>query len=363
VYADVEGNIGYAMSGILPQRAGGVGILPSDGTTGEHEWTGRLAPSSLPRLLNPASGYITSSNNQIDRQWPGLITRDWAAPYRATQLHHTIATSDRIDLAGSAHLQNDVMGLGPAHVLSVVETALEKGRKTGADRGALDVLEDLMAWDKQVDGRPVVTLYHVFEDLLWRRTFFDEMGSPLFERFYEWAGEDRPAGLYAILNDGASQWFDDIGTIERRESRDDIVLLAASEAHERFQNEYGGTRPWSEAHAARFEHPIANAGAPLRWLFNRGPSPIHGDTTTVMRVSHHRLRPFAAFEMPSWRQIIEVGAWDEARVVLPGGQSGHPLSPHYFDQNEMWRQGQYRQQPFSRERVNLAATHRLMLLP
>ena len=85
----------------------------------------------------------------------------------------------------------------------------------------------------------------------------------------------------------------------------------------------------------------------MGWLFNRGPSPIVGGITTVNRVSYHRLRPFAAWEIPSWRQLFDVGAWDESRVVLPGGQSGHPLSPHYFDQNEMWRQGQYRVQPFS----------------
>ena len=87
VYADVEGNIGYAMSGVLPVRSNGVGLLPSDGPSGEGEWSGTIAPSLLPRVLNPASGYITSSNNQIDRKWTGLITRDWAAPYRTTRLN------------------------------------------------------------------------------------------------------------------------------------------------------------------------------------------------------------------------------------------------------------------------------------
>jgi len=35
VYADVEGNIGYAMSGVLPVRSTGVGMFPSDGPSGE----------------------------------------------------------------------------------------------------------------------------------------------------------------------------------------------------------------------------------------------------------------------------------------------------------------------------------------
>ena len=48
---------------------------------------------------------------------------------------------------------------------------------------------------------------------------------------------------------------------------------------------------------------------------------------------------------------------------MPSGQSGHPLSPFYFDQTETWRQGRYRTQPFSRSAVNSAARHRLLLVP
>ncbi len=363
VYADVDGNIGYAMSGTLPMRSSGVGMLPNDGASGQGEWNGHIEPSALPRLFNPPSGYITSSNNQIDRAWPGLITRDWALPFRTTRLHQLITEADRVDITQAAAWQNDVTGLGPAAILSGLDSALAAARKGGADGEATRTLEQLRAWDKRVDGRPVVTLYHLFEDALWRRTFVDEMGEELFERFFTWAGAERPAGLYSILDQSAARWFDDIGTIERRETREDIFALAAVDAAERFARDYGGNMAWSDAHAARFDHPLGAAAFPFAWLFNRGPSPLPGGISTVMRVSYHRLRPFAAWEVASWRQIFDVGAWDDARVVLPGGQSGHPLSPHYFDQNEMWRLGQYRPQPFSRTAVDRASTHRLLLLP
>jgi penicillin amidase len=82
-----------------------------------------------------------------------------------------------------------------------------------------------------------------------------------------------------------------------------------------------------------------------------------------MRVSWNRLRPFRAWEAPSWRQLLDVGEWDQARVVLPTGQSGHLMSPHYFDQNALWRSGQYRTQSYSREAVLKAQAHRLVLTP
>jgi penicillin amidase len=199
---------------------------------------------------------------------------------------------------------------------------------------------------------------------LWRRAFVDEMEEPLFLKFYEWAGAEKPAGLYAIINDPQSRWWDDITTIEKRESRDDIFLLAARDADDTLQ-QYGGgsSRAWDRIHAARFSHPLGNAGFVFRWFFDRGPIPVTGDGTTVMRVSWNRLRPFDAWEYPSWRQLFEVGRWDESRVAMPAGQSGHAMSPHYFDQNEAWRSGRYRRQVFTRHMVSAAARHRLLLIP
>ena len=365
VYADVDGNIGYAMSGVLPVRASGNGTMPLDGASGEGEWVGRTDPSKLPRVMNPKIGYITSSNNEIDRRWGGLITRDWAAPFRAMRLHQVLTFNEKWDVNGAIQLQTDTVSVAAEHIASVIPAAIAAGKSSGASEIALRTLEELRAWDRRVDTRPVVAIFQAFEDALWRRTFTDEMGQELFDTFYEWAGAERPAGLYSILTEPSSRWFDDIGTIDRRESRNEIYLLAARDAVDRLENDFGQRDSWNWAriHAAEFSHPLAGGGFPFRWLFNRGPSELPGDGTTINRVSYNRLQPFRAWEIPSFRQVLDVGGWDESRVVLPAGQSGHPFSPHYFDQNDLWRQGQYRTQPFTRAAVDAARAHRLLLVP
>ena len=93
----------------------------------------------------------------------------------------------------------------------------------------MGVLERLKAGDREVGAGEVVTLYQLFEDRLWHRAFNDDFADDLFTRFYRWAGGER-TGLHAILADPSSRWWDDIGTVERRESRDDIFLLAADDA-------------------------------------------------------------------------------------------------------------------------------------
>ena len=362
VYADVDGNIGYAMSGRLPVRAGGDGRMPLDGNNGVG-WNGSVDPTTLPRLLNPESGFITSSNNLVDRSFQPLITNDWAAPWRATRLKQLLSKAEGVDLDAMQAMQNDRYSVAADVLLAGIDSAIKLGRSREEERRWADKLEELKTWDRIVDNRPIVSYFEAFEAAVWRRTFLDEMEEPLFNKFYEWAGAEKHAGIYALLDDPTNKWWDDILTVEKTETRDDVFLTAAQDAEITLQNAYGGdsSRGWDRIHGARFTHVLDTM--PLRWLFSRGPVPVQGDGTTVMRISWDRLKGFGAWEHPSWRQIFEVGNWDDSRVILPAGQSGHPFSPFYFDQNEMWRDGQYRRQPFSRDAVSAAAQHRLLLVP
>ena len=363
VYADVDGNIGYAMSGKLPVRSGSDGTFPGDGNN-PPSWTGSINSSALPRVFNPPSGVIFSANNEIDRSFSGLITKDWAAPFRATRLRDQLSKAQGVDLDASAALQNDRHSIAADLVLAGLGDAIKTGRANEKEAPAVRLLEKLQQWDHVVDSRPVVSLYEAFEHALWRRTFEDEMESALFLKFYEWAGAEKPAGLYSIIGDRQNKWWDDITTIEKKETRDDIFLVAIRDADDTLG---GSDKPWDRLHGARFSHPLGSSrsafGFPFRWFFSKGPVPVEGDGTTVMRISWNRLRPFEAWEHPSWRQIFDVGEWDQSRVALPTGQSGHPMSGYYFDQNETWRTGHYRTQLFTRNAVAGTTKHRLYLVP
>jgi penicillin G amidase len=363
VYADVDGNIGYVMSGRVPIRAGGDGRTSVDGNTGP-AWNGSIEPSTLPRVLNPDAGYIASANNPVDRGFSPLITHDWAAPFRATRLRDLLSKAQGVDLDAMAAMQNDKRSAAADLLLAHLPGAIKLGRSREGEAEWATRLDQLSQWDRIVDNRPIVAYYQAFEDAVWRRTFLDEMEEPLFNKFYEWAGAEKFAGIYSLLEDPQSKWWDDILTVERRESVYDVFLTAAQDAEVYLRNEWGSDsdRNWGRVHTARFAHPIGSR-FPLGLLFNKGPVPVDGDGTTVMKVSFNRLRPYDAYELPSWRQLFDVGQWDESRVVLPSGQSGHPLSPFYFDQNEMWRTGQYRRQPFSRAAVSAASRYRLLLVP
>jgi penicillin amidase len=41
------------------------------------------------------------------------------------------------------------------------------------------------------------------------------------------------------------------------------------------------------------------------------------------------------------RAIFDLADLDRSRFIIAGGQSGNPLSAHYRDQVERWRDGRY----------------------
>ena len=84
---------------------------------------------------------------------------------------------------------------------------------------------------------------------------------------------------------------------------------------------------------------------------------------TVSKTTTNLRRPYATSEAATYRQILDVGAWDASVGVITTGQSGHPRSPHYFDQNSLWRQGQYRPLAFTRKAVEAATVSQLQLVP
>ena len=365
VFADTAGNIGYAMSGLLPLRAQGDGSLPVPGWRGEHEWTGVVSPQALPARLNPPAGQFVTANAEIDRGWSGTMTRDWTAPFRTSRLIDLLGSRSGLDRATFAAMHADVQSPSADLLIGALEQASRSSAMRNAEPEARTAVERLRLWDRKVDARPVVTLYQAFVRALWRRTFADEMDARLFQQFFEYGLSEYYAGVFAIFDEPTARWWDDIATLDRRETRDDIVILAAADAMLGLRAKFGDEANWNwdRVHAAEFAHALSGGGRLLAWFLSRGPVPVVGDSWTVNKHSVDRRRPYAVGDVPSYRQILVVGDWDRSLVVNTTGQSGHPSSRHYFDQNPLWRAGEYRSFPFTRVAVDTATVSRLLLVP
>ena len=120
---------------------------------------------------------------------------------------------------------------------------------------------------------------------------------------------------------------------------------------------------WGRLHRVSFQHEMTRLpGIGRLWKPLTIPAPGDGYTINQSDLSPH-FPPDPATIIASCRLIIDVGAWDDALAALPGGQSGHPASPHYRDRLAEWREGRYFPLLFARPRVLAAAAGTWRLEP
>jgi penicillin amidase len=124
--------------------------------------------------------------------------------------------------------------------------------------------------------------------------------------------------------------------------------------------------PWGERLQTRMDHPLGT----VSWLdrlfeLNIGPFPSGGAHNTVnVSAFNARRLPYVSSFGPSQRHVVDLARVDEeGGFIVPTGQSGNPLSGHYRDQTEMWRQGRLWPIPLDRARAESRAVARMTLTP
>ena len=91
------------------------------------------------------------------------------------------------------------------------------------------------------------------------------------------------------------------------------------------------TRTWGDARMSDIRHPLSRAVPFLsRWL-DMPSRPLPGDS--------HMPRVQSRTQGASERFVVSPGREDEGLFHMPGGQSGHPLSPFYGAGHEDWEEG------------------------
>src|SRR5262249_14460320 len=81
-----------------------------------------------------------------------------------------------------------------------------------------------------------------------------------------------------------------------------------------------GAWAWGRLRTLTLRHPMGRRRRLTR-VFNVGPVPLGGDTDTINQAAALPLEPLAGNDnIASARIVVDVGAWQNSRFVLPGGQ-------------------------------------------
>jgi penicillin amidase len=360
VYADVDGHIGYYAPGRIPVRAGGDGSRPTDGWTGETEWTGWVPFAELPHLYDPPAHFIVTANHRPEpADYPHLLGLEWVEPYRAQRIVDLLGGRSKLRPQDFAAIQADTLSLHAKALLPVLLAHVQPDAQLTRD--AVNILS---AWD--ANATPEGNAPAIFA------AWFHELAPAI-------AGDDlgpRALELYAsrftfitrftidTLTRNDTRWCDDVRT-PKVEACDEIITRALDSGLAALSARLGNnpaTWRWDAIHPAMFPHQGLDSVRMLRPLLSRSV-PNGGDWSTV------NVGPVAADELyeqhsvPGYRQIVDLSPANDSRFLDAVGESGHFLSPHYDDFLSDWKSVRHRKMRLDRGEIQKSATGRMTLRP
>jgi acyl-homoserine-lactone acylase len=163
IYADEAGNIAYVYNAALPDRpedlqANWRGIL--DGSRSDLIWNGSVDYSQLPKLINPASGWLYNSNNEpFTAAGPGsdldpadfspLLGIERKQTNRSLRAYRLMSEASVLDRATLEAIKYDTGYERTGYVATMMD-ALEALDVQGELGRARDLL---LAWDYTADGK------------------------------------------------------------------------------------------------------------------------------------------------------------------------------------------------------------------
>ncbi len=122
---------------------------------------------------------------------------------------------------------------------------------------------------------------------------------------------------------------------------------------------------WGSVHKARFDHPLFTHVPVLNTIANLEIE-TDGGFYTVNRGGNllwDPVRPYDHVHGAGFRAVYDLSNLSASRFVIATGQSGNPLSSHYRDMLELWRDGGWIGLGQTREDLESLATGRLVLSP
>jgi penicillin amidase len=343
VFAGDDGHIGFRVAGRVPLRRADndlYGLVPSPGWDARYDWHGWMSPEELPRSLDPPQAMIVTANQKITPPgYPGFLTMEWKAPYRAHRIEQLLQAAARHDVGSFQRIQADVISLAARELLqALVGTA----PATPVGRAAL---ERLRAWDGAMRAdAPEPLIYQAWMRRLKQRIFDDDLGSLAPDLV-----EPVPltGALLGVLTGRAHarNWCGDLAAPERHIDCATVAAEALDQAAAELAREPHGLDHlrWGSRHKAVFEHrPFSSVSLLRGWFEQRVQQPGDGDTIDVGVLRLRGERPFEARAGPSCRMIFDLAPGATGVWMFGPGQSGNPFSPQFGDLLEPWRKVRYR---------------------
>ncbi|MEM7585036.1 MAG: penicillin acylase family protein [Acidobacteriota bacterium] len=332
---DRQGRVGWTLTGNLPRREGFDSRLPDSRDTAEEGWTGWLSLEDVPRVVDPEQDRVWAANNRV-LSGPDLAKvgdGGYILGARAAQIRDALLEMSQADVEDMLHLQLDDRARYLDRWRELLQPLLDSRVDEADPLGAL-VRDQVAAWNGRAEVESVAyPIVADFRDAVFKRAF-EPLIAPVLEldptfRFTPGlAGRQAEGSLWTLLTERPmhllGKEYDSWDALLEAALSDVLDEIAAQEAPLEQQT-------WGKSNTVQFRHPLSY-GIPLvgRWI-DYPATPLPG--------GYNMPRFQSRFEGASQRMAVIPGREEEGYFHMPGGQSGHPLSPNYRNGHQAWIEG------------------------
>ncbi|UII54280.1 penicillin acylase family protein [Cytobacillus spongiae] len=333
VFASNDGTIAYKANGHIPIRKKGDGLLPVPGWTDEYGWEGFIPYDELPRIVNPAEGFISTANNKvIGDDYPYHISHNWAQPFRQMRIQEVLSSKEIFSVEDMMELQMDPMNLQAREFVPLFIEHLPKSLSE-KERKAIEVLSEWNYLDSPDESAPII--FHIWMKNIKEVLFENEISPEMMDLFN---GQKQAVDqlIRRAAEGEASEWMSEKGGLS--EVLAESLIRAIKEITE-VQGKNIENWQWGEYHQIQFSHPLS-VQKPLNYLFNRKKAmPVGGSSVTVQAAAFRE--DGTVNHGGSWRFVIDTADLSLGYHLVGPGQSGHVQSKWYQDQMDDWVNGDY----------------------
>jgi len=332
--ADDSGRIAWTLAGRLPRRLGGYDPrFPASWADGAAGWDGLLPAEAAPRLADPPEGLLWSANNRtVDGEALATIgDGGFVTAARAGRIRDRLRALEAATPADMLSIQLDDSAFFHERWHRLLVDTLDRAGSTDPRRAAARALLD--DWSGRAEpGSVAYRLVRATRRFL-AEELFAALAAPCREADPEFdylSVHPRYEGpLWRLVEERPPHLLP-----PRHASWDAALLGAFDRVLDALELSDGPleTKTWGRHNTIVLRHPLSRAVPALgRWL-DTAPVELPGDNYMPRVVTPG----FGASE----RLAVSPGREEEGYFHMPGGQSGHPLSPHYRDAHPAWVTGE-----------------------
>ncbi len=344
--AGSDGRVAWSLMGRIPAR-GGDGLTPLASSDPAAAWQGFVEGERNPHVVDPADGRLWTANARVASGADSELIGDggYTIGARGAQIRDGLRAKEKLSEQDLLAIQLDDRALFLARWHALLEDVV-----AASDDPAVQALAAGLAdWD----GRASIesSAYRISRAFRLRvhKRFLALFEPSLKARFADYAWPSLPQIEGAVWATIAAR---PPHLLPRNHASWDTWLEAAARDVALHLSTAGidpADASWGRQNTTRIRHPLSGALPGLGRLLDMPAQPLPGDQY-MPRVQGPA---FGASE----RLVVSPGREAEGIFHMPGGQSGHPLSPFYGSGHADWAAG--RASPF----LPGEPAHRLHLHP